>query len=181
MIKMLDEVLKNEGLRGLVKGISATYYGSIYYGATYFFLYAKIKDYGHEHFIHSHRAPMLYFLSALLADMTALLVLYPFETIKVRFQTKHHHYQYKGVCDGLLHLLRHEGLEYIYKGYFPYALNYGINYSLQMTMYETIIRYLKEKHPVSYKAHEFYYVIQTSFVAGLIGSAFTNPLEVAVV
>lgn len=48
MIRMLDRVLRQEGAKALVKGISATYYGSIFYGALYFHLYPYLKERGHN-------------------------------------------------------------------------------------------------------------------------------------
>jgi hypothetical protein len=43
--EMLKDVLKSEGVRGLYKGYSASYYSSIMYGYLYFYIYKGFKGY----------------------------------------------------------------------------------------------------------------------------------------
>lgn len=49
-VQMIDSILKTEGPSGLFKGISATFYGSICYGALYFHLYPFLKEQCHDWF-----------------------------------------------------------------------------------------------------------------------------------
>ena len=46
--EMVSRILKNEGIYGLYKGYSATFYGTIIYGYLYFFLYKASKIYMKE-------------------------------------------------------------------------------------------------------------------------------------
>ena len=92
MIRMLNTVLREEGALGLVKGFSASFYGSFFYGFSYFHIYIWAKLYGYEYFNERNKLPLLYFLSAAISEVCGLTLYYPFETIKVRYQTKFHHY-----------------------------------------------------------------------------------------
>lgn len=75
-------------------------------------------------------------------------------------------------------MLRHDGIRFIYKGYFWYASHYSLNYSIQIALYETFIDFFKENHPDKYYGNEFYYISQSAFLCGAVGSAVSNPLEV---
>jgi len=84
-MRLLNNVLKAEGANGLAKGVSATYYGSIFYGFTYFYTYGFLKSKGHDWFEKHNKLPLLYFLSGFIAEYAGLLLYFPFETVKVRF------------------------------------------------------------------------------------------------
>ena len=74
-------------------------------------------------------------------------------------------------------MFHNEGLRYVYRGWFPYAINYISNYSLQMALFEVMMRDIKATHD-DFENHEFFYVTQTSFFCGLIGSGLTNCFQV---
>ena len=151
----------------------------MFYGFSYFYTYCSLKKLGHKTFEDNHKLPLLYFLSGIVAEYAALLLYFPFETVKVRMQSESH--TYKGLCDGLWHVLRTDGLRYIYKGYFWYASHYSVNYSLQIALYETFIDHYKTNYPHKYYGNEEYYIAQTAFLCGMFGSACSNPLEVVAV
>ena len=75
-------------------------------------------------------------------------------------------------------MLRHEGLTFIYKGYLWYACHYAINYSIQIALYESVIDRLKADHPDLYYGNEIYFISQSAFASGAVGSAVSNPFEV---
>ena len=130
MLKILNETIKKEGTLALYRGVSVTFFGSIIYGFFYFHFYPLLKMTFHDFFERKGALPLLYFASGCISDFLSLIIYYPFETIKVRFQTKHHHYQYDGLMAAFVHLFRQEGPRKFYKGWLPYALNYTINYSI---------------------------------------------------
>lgn len=84
-LNMLNNVLKQDGANALTRGISVTYYGSIFYGGSYFYSYPWLKKQGHDWFKERESLPLLYFLSGYLSEYLALLLYFPFETVKVRF------------------------------------------------------------------------------------------------
>ncbi len=50
MMRLLNNVLRQEGANALARGISATYYGSVFYGFTYFYTYPYLKKKGYRTF-----------------------------------------------------------------------------------------------------------------------------------
>jgi hypothetical protein len=53
--------------------------------------------------------------------------------------------------------------------------------SLQFTVYESYIKYVKEHYLSSWQKREIAHVVSASFLAGAVGSSVTNGLEVLVV
>lgn len=84
-LKLLNNVLREDGANALTRGISLTYYGSIFYGGSYFYTYPWLKVKGHDWFEKRDSLPLLYFLSGYVSEYVALLLYFPFETVKVRF------------------------------------------------------------------------------------------------
>jgi hypothetical protein len=145
MMRLLNTVLQEEGANALCKGMNATYYGSVLYGFSYFYTYCALKVKGHDFFEKRNKLPLLYFCSGVVAEYLALLVYFPYETVKVRLQSSSHRYQ--GLCDGLFHVLKRDGVRFLYRGYFWYASHYSLNYSVQIAMYETCIAHYKKEYP----------------------------------
>ena len=85
VLNMRNNVLKQDGANALTRGISVTYYGSIFYGASYFYTYPWLKIKGHDWFEERGSLPLLYFLSGYVSEYVALLLYFPFETVKVRY------------------------------------------------------------------------------------------------
>jgi hypothetical protein len=83
--------------------------------------------------------------------------------------------------DGLIDVIKTDGIKFIYQGYFWYAMHYSVNYSVQIAMYETMIESYKQKYPQKFYGNEFYYIAQTAFICGMVGSAVSNPIEVMAV
>lgn len=121
-------------------------------------------------------------MSGCISDFLSLVFYYPFETVKVRFQTKSHHYQYEGLLPAFKHLFLEEGPRKLYRGWLPYALNYTINYSIQITIYEMMMARLKASGmDKEDKMNELAHILSSSFVGGLIGSGLSNGFEVVAV
>lgn len=88
-MKQLNSSITKDGANALVRGLSVTYYGSIFYGGSYFFTYPYLKMKGHELFYskdsNDSSKSLLYFMSGFVSEYIALLLYFPFETVKVRF------------------------------------------------------------------------------------------------
>ena len=75
-----------------------------------------------------------------------------------------------------------EGPRKFYKGWLPYALNYTVNYSIQITIYEMMMRRMKEAGITQEdKMNEVAYILASSCMGGLIGSGLSNSFEVVAV
>ena len=81
------QVFTQDGANALCRGWSVTYYGSIAYGGSYFFMYPWLKVKGSQLTSKKEHLPFVYFLSGMIAEYAALLVYFPFETVKVRIQS----------------------------------------------------------------------------------------------
>lgn len=181
-LKLINETIKREGTTALYRGFSSTFFGSIVYGFFYFHFYPFFKTTFHTVFEKRNALPALYFLSGCISDFLSLLIYYPFETIKVRYQTKHSHYQYEGLLPAFKHLLFQEGPRKFYRGWLPYALNYTVNYSIQITIYEMMMSRMKAAGITKDdKMNELAYILASSCTGGLIGSGLSNGFEVIAV
>lgn len=178
---MLNHIYMEEGLYGLSKGISACYYGSIVCGFLYFTLYKALKGYFNKYFGDKVHSSLIFLTASFVAETFTLLLYYPYDLIKSRLQTSNRVYQYKS----LLHAFRKEvsenGVLSLYKGGAPFLIMFATTISLQFTVYESYIKYVKEKYIESWKNREVLHIVNASFLAGAIGSGVTNGLEVLVV
>lgn len=96
MVKSKAEMVK--ACRSLNRGISASFYGSLFYGYVYFYLYNNFKKILRP-FYNGKPTPSMYMGAAAMTEMMALSVYFPFELIKIRMQTCHERYNYKSVWD----------------------------------------------------------------------------------
>jgi len=81
-MKQMNKTITQEGATALIRGWSVTCYGSIFYGGTYFFAYPFLKLKLSQKF--PDHLPIVYFVSGFISEYTALLLYFPFETVKVR-------------------------------------------------------------------------------------------------
>jgi hypothetical protein len=122
----------------------------------------------------------IFLSTSFLAETFTLLVYYPFDLIKCRLQTSNRVYQYKSLLHAFTKEITENGVLSLYKGGAPFLLMFATTISLQFTVYESYIKYVKEQFPESWKNREIIHTIRASFLAGAIGSACTNWLEVLV-
>lgn len=183
-VDMIRSILKNEGIKGLYKGYSASFYSSILYGYLYFYMYKGLKVYMKEH-IHPHSTSMTAFIYAsasTVAEVFALVLYYPYELVKVRLLTKNDVYKYESVSDAFIKIVKKDHFKGLYRGVGAFFFAFMGQYTLQMTIYESIIdSVIKTKGQDHYRNNENYYVITTSIQSGVIAAFFTNFLEVIVV
>ena len=79
----MRSIYAKEGAYGFARGFSACFYGSIFCGFTYFFMYKTIKQSLYEMFpgINSTK---VFFLASLLAECITIIVHFPYDLIKCR-------------------------------------------------------------------------------------------------
>ncbi len=66
----------------------------------------------------------IYASASTIAEVIALTVYYPFELIKVRFQTKNEVYQYHSVSEAFRKILSDKGFAGLYRGIFTFFLTF---------------------------------------------------------
>lgn len=124
--QLVREILQKEGLRGLYRGYSASYYSSICYGYMYFYLYKGLKMEMKE-YIQPNSPGMfaaIYASASTIAEVLALLVYYPYELVKVRLLTKNHHYNYYSVSDAFYKILYKDSVFGLYRGLGTFFLTF---------------------------------------------------------
>lgn len=123
---MVKKIYKNEGIYGLYKGYSATYYSSSVSGYFYFFLYKGIKIQMKES-IQPKTAKMnaaIYATASISAELLSLIIYYPYELIKVRFLTSNARYGYRNVSDAMTKIVRDDSVKGLYRGSAMFSLAY---------------------------------------------------------
>lgn len=180
-MNVYKNIIHQEGINGLCKGISATYYGSIIGGFLYFALYKKLKSYMFSLWDGKIHPWMVFLWSSFLAESLTLSLYYPYNLIKWRLQTSNSRYGYKNLVHAFQKEITENGFLSLYKGWWPFLLMFSTTISLQFTVYELYLRHIKRWHSKSYENHELFHIVNASFIAGVIGHAATNGLEVITV
>ena len=177
---MINKIYMEEGIYGLSKGISAGFYGSIVCGFIYFSLYKTLKAYMFEKFEGKLHSSLIFLTSAFFAECVTLLVYYPFDMIKSRLQTSNKRYKYKNLLHAFRKEITENGILSLYKGGSSYLIMFATMISFQFCIYESLIKYLKQKYQEDYRKREALWIVSSSCVAGAVGSAITNGCEVIV-
>jgi Mitochondrial carrier protein len=133
---MMKNVLKTEGVTGLYKGYTASYYSSILYGYLYFYLYKGVKGHLKESDTYrnsSHSTglrALIYASSSTIAEIISLFIYYPWELVKIRLLTKNDLYKYESVSDAFVKILRKDGATGLYRGVYYFFLAFMGQYTL---------------------------------------------------
>ena len=125
-VDMVKTIYKNEGMHGLYKGYSASYYSSILYGYMYFYIYKGLKVHMKETYDPQSTSSfaMIYASASTIAEVIALIIYYPYELVKVRFLTKNDVYGYHSVSDAFVKILRKDSVQGLYRGVFAFFLTF---------------------------------------------------------
>lgn len=195
ILKVLANTYKNEGVRGLYRGLPVSVLGSVpgcvlYFGA-YEFAKKKLLMFSNL----SHSEFIMYFLGGMFAETVSCMVFVPVDVIKERrqVQTNLKSYSYSSDIDALFTILRTEKLRGIYKAYGATVMSFGPMSAFYFMFYEYLKGFfvrndaktylqrvkkedfekLKEmKLDISFKESLF-----CSAIAGALASIITNPLD----
>jgi solute carrier family 25 protein 38 len=107
-------IYTKEGLFGFGRGFSACFYGSIFCGFYYFYLYKNIKNILFGHFGENSNHSMIYLSSAMISEMLTILVHFPYDMVKCRLQTKNYHFKYKNLFHAFSKELKNNGVRSLY-------------------------------------------------------------------
>ncbi|KAH1014147.1 hypothetical protein HUJ04_003037 [Dendroctonus ponderosae] len=119
--KITTDIIKNKGIRGLYKGLVATWARDIPFCMVYFPLFAKIDSLGPRKANESGDAKFYWsFLGGLAAGATSAFIMTPFDVMKTRIQSVTKSAQgdktYSGVWDAFRDILKNEGITAFFKG-----------------------------------------------------------------
>lgn len=119
--RLLAEIWKREGVRGLYRGLGITLWGYLPSFALYFPIYHGAKIWLARNWDHAQgRSPaIIHVLAASIAGALTNLVTNPLWVIRTRLMTQHaldgEHTLYKGSLDALRTILAQEGVRGLYK------------------------------------------------------------------
>lgn len=83
-LRYVTHIYKNEGPYGFAKGISACFYGAIFSGFVYFFLYKKIKLSLYDYFEGNINPVIVFLLASMIAELCTIVVHFPYDLVKCR-------------------------------------------------------------------------------------------------
>ena len=116
--QMFKHIVKTDGILGLFKGCSASFYSLIISGYLYFYIYKGTKVFLKDKF-HPSSTSMLaaiYLSASMISEIISLFIYYPFELVKVRILTKNDKFQYYSASDGFRKIIKEQSFPGIYKG-----------------------------------------------------------------
>ena len=80
----MRHIYNKEGMFGFGKGFSACFYGSVFCGFSYCFLYKTIKLKYYETFGKEINPTFVFLGSSILAEFLTIIVHFPFDLVKCR-------------------------------------------------------------------------------------------------
>lgn len=195
ILNVFQTTMKNEGLRGLYKGLPVSIIGSMPASVLYFGSYewAKKKLLTFKNF--SQGEFLMYFLGGMFAETISCLIYVPVDVIKERRQVQNNlkSYAYKSDLDALVTILNQEKLRGLYKAYGATVLSFGPMSAFYFMFYEyfkgffvrndakTYIQRVKKEEVDKLREMKldisFSQSLVCSALAGALASLITNPLD----
>lgn len=148
-------IMKEEGVGGFYKGISASYWGCAE-GAVQFMIYEQIKT-RIFHRMNSQRErdgleptdklpKLVYFFSAAVAKGTASIITYPHEVARTRMreQARNGVFKYRGMWQTIGAVAREEGAKGLYSGMGVHLMKVVPNSAIMFLTYEIVNSWLDQ-------------------------------------
>ncbi|PSC75488.1 polyubiquitin [Micractinium conductrix] len=183
----LSKIMREEGMRGLYRGLTPTLVALLPNWAVYFTAYERLKT-----AIGSRVAPEwstsagVHMAAAAGAGAATMLITNPLWVIKTRLQTQNMGIRmgasgnpalYRGTLDALLRIAREEGLVGLYSGLGPSLLGV-MHVVIQFPLYENIKQRFAEAHGDRSDTLNLYELIFASAASKMVASTATYPHEV---
>lgn len=177
-------VFVQDGIRGLYRGVGIACLGSAPAVALYLWSYDAVKSC----LIASERlgwgTPLVHLTSGFAAEAVSCVLWVPIDVIKERlqFQPASLVGRYRGSVDGLRTIMRLEGLNGLYKGYFSTLAAFGPYSGAYFVAYEYFLKRFNNRGGGGRDAKTSEPTAAATMLAALLGNAVactvTNPLEV---
>lgn len=140
----IKRVSREEGIRGLYKGLTASYLG-IAGLSIQFSLYEKGKKYvlsTKTRAVGEGLSPVEYLTVASAAKAIASVITYPHEVLRTRFREQRYHRKYTGIIQACRLIVREEGVAGLYGGLGPHLLKVVPNAAIMFLTYEFVVSML---------------------------------------
>ncbi|KAK9767919.1 mitochondrial FAD carrier protein flx1 [Basidiobolus ranarum] len=147
----LYQIAKNEGFRGLYRGIVPALFG-VSHGALQFMAYEEMKKWRAEHDPTKDKNKLdtyEYILMAVASKVFASVSTYPYQVVKTRLQNYQAEAQYTGTIDTISKIFRSEGMSGFYKGLGPNTIRVLPGTCVTFAVYENMSKYFREHEKAS--------------------------------
>lgn len=178
-------IFRQEGFRGLYKGVTPNVWGSGSAWGFYFMFYNSIKTWIQGGNATQPLGPAWHMVAAAEAGILTLVMTNPIWVVKTRLclqydgmPVKNSQSKYGGMFDGLVKIYRNEGVKGLYRGFVPgmFGVSHG---ALQFMTYEEMKNKYNEYRnvPINTKLATGEYLVFAA-ISKLIAAAATYPYQV---
>lgn len=178
-IKVAVNIVKEDGLKGLYKGLSASLLRQATYSMTRFGVYGPVKDM----ISGDDKTPSAWkkLLSGMIAGAIGAIVGNPADLTMVRMQADgkapvHERYNYTSVGNGLKRIVQEEGVLNLWRGSTPTIVRAMLVTAAQLGAYDQFKYMLL--HQFKLFDDNLALHIVASFGAGFVAAVVTNPVDV---
>jgi len=183
----LSRILRDEGVRGLYRGLTPTLFALLPNWAVYFTTYERLKV-----AIASRvrpewaTSPGVHMAAAAGAGAATMLITNPLWVVKTRLQTQtmgikmgvgRNPTAYKGTADALIRIAREEGISGLYSGLGPSILGV-MHVVIQFPLYESLKQQLAARRSDTTDRLDMWELIVASATSKMVASTATYPHEV---
>lgn len=181
IIISLQNILKNEGLKGLYRGLSPTLLALLPNWAVYFAVYERLKGLLRTHGDgNSQLSVGKNMIAAAGAGAATAIATNPLWVVKTRLQTqgmRSNVVPYKSILSALRRIAHEEGMRGLYSGILPSLA--GVSHvAIQFPAYERIKHYMAKKDDTDVDKLNPGSVMIASSIAKVLASVITYPHEV---
>jgi hypothetical protein len=171
-------ILREEGLRGLERGLSATLMREILYSTIRMGAYEPILHMINHNGNAEYPSPAIKFLSALLSGAIGAALANPTDLVKVQIQATMPGgtatpLPYSGAIEGFRYIYRNHGVQGLFRGATPTMARAAVLTSAQIGSYDSIKNNILRQHFGVNDGYQLHF--GASLLAGLITTTASNP------
>jgi hypothetical protein len=134
----IADIYRKNGLKGFYKGLVPTLMRDVPWSGIQFSTYRFFVSTYKDHYGSPYNSPLLISLFGALSSTIAVMATYPFDNLRVRFQTQDSKDKQKGLVQISKEIYKEEGIKGFYLGYLPRLMKKGVSTAITWAIYESI-------------------------------------------